>query len=207
MNQSTNTSEFGDPQYLFTLLLPLSPHSQHLEKMEGTAGALPSPRPGRTWVKGAGRCTSPLPISLAVTSPSILPTHIPDPQMPLSVFWRWLGRSSYHYRRRPFTSTSLFQIILWENWVLFICNPGAATTLENVKIQFYIKKGSFISSFSMREKEKQDWSQFLTRLKMAFSQFSVLPCCALPAKVGEEQAACVPGALFWEQENISDLDN
>lgn len=29
----------------------------------------------------------------------------------------------------------------------------------------------------------------------------------LPAEVGEEQAACVRGSFFWEQENVSDLDN
>lgn len=116
-------------------------------KVEGTAGSLAAGQAGEEpRARGRGRSPPTPGLSLPVVSPPVLLTQIPDTHLPLSVPVEVAGEESLQLQAAIHLHFPV-QITHGENWALFICSPGAATPLENAKIQFYIKKGFFYFFF------------------------------------------------------------
>lgn len=80
-------------------------------------------------------------------SPRFLPTQTPDPQASPSAPLEVTGEKFLQLQKEAVHLHFLVPDYSQGQLGLFICSPGVATPLQNIKIQFYIKKGSFYFFF------------------------------------------------------------
>lgn len=83
----------------------------------------------------------------AATSLRFLLTQTPDSQAPPSAPMEVTGEKFLQLQKEAVHLHFLVPDYSQGKLGLFICSPGAATPLQNIKIQFYIKKGLFYFFF------------------------------------------------------------